>query len=95
MWPEALLRPIEALGRHGDPLVALAALVGTVETLLVAAWRYDPPIVFGGAVLNTAFAAYVVYAAYLRKRVVAIMARLVVSVRKTMPADGTGVDRGP
>lgn len=94
MWPEALLRPIEALGRHGDPLVALAALIGTIETLLLAAWRYER-FVFGCAVLNAAFAAYILYALYVRKRVVAIVARLVVSVRDSMPADGTGVDRGP
>ena len=94
MWPEALARPIVALGRHGDPLVALAALAGTIETLLVAAWRYEP-FVFACAALNTSFAAYFLHAAYVSDAVQAILARLVVSVRKTMPTNGTGVDRGP
>ena len=58
MWPQALVRPLAALGQHGDPVIALEALTGTLWTLSQWAWS-DAPLVVVCAAFWASFSVWI------------------------------------
>jgi hypothetical protein len=94
MWPDALARPLVALGRHGDPLLALEALAGTLDTLTVWAWG-DAPLLVVGAVLHGVVSVWVFYSLFVRAHLKEMLARLVVRLNEATVDVRPSGDRRP
>jgi hypothetical protein len=95
MWADALARPLVALGQHGDPLLALGALAGTLETLTVWAWR-DAPLLVACAALQAALSVWVFCSLFARVHAEEMLARLVVRLNEPLvDVRADGGDRRP
>lgn len=93
-WPGALARPLLAIGRHGDPLLAIGAVAGTAETLTAWAWG-DAPLVVASAVFFAGVSAASAYSLFGRPRVETTLARLIARVNAPAVETHTDADGGP